>query len=155
MGVGFNYLEKGEFQKAEMFFREILQNDSQNKTARICYARAVGLNNNPQEAMNLFEKLLIEYPNDFEIKLNYAESLLWNKKFIDGRGYYENLITLNSKSFPAVLGYANCLSNLREYEKALSYVNQALEISQNNPNGLISRKYIRLGYADQLSKKIK
>ncbi|MFK7060713.1 hypothetical protein V3Q90_11370 [Flavobacterium oreochromis] len=153
MGVGFNYLEKGEFQKAEMFFREILQNDSQNKTARICYARAVGLNNNPQEAMNLFEKLLIEYPNDFEIKLNYAESLLWNKKFIDGRGYYENLITLNSKSFPAVLGYANCLSNLREYEKALSYVNQALEISQNNPNGLISRKYIRLGYADQLSKK--
>ncbi len=153
MNTGFNHLEKGEFEKAEVFFKNILQDYPQNKTARLCYARAVGLNKNPETAIILFKKLLDEYPNDYEIKLNYAESLLWNKKFKEGKTYYENLITENPKSFPAVLGYANCLSNLREYEKALENVNQALELSKNNPNALISRKYIRLGYADQLSKK--
>lgn len=153
MNTGFNHLEKGEFEKAEVFFKNILQDYPQNKTAQLCYARAVGLNKNPEAAIILFRKLLDEYPNDLEIKLNYAESLLWNKKFIEGKTYYENLITEDPKSFPAVLGYANCLSNLREYEKALLYVNKALELSKNNPNALISRKYIRLGYADQLSKK--
>ncbi|WP_315971738.1 tetratricopeptide repeat protein [Flavobacterium columnare] len=153
MVSGFNYLETGEFEKAALFFKNILQDYPQNKTARLCYARAIGLNKKPEEAIVLFKKLLDDYPNDFEIKLNYAESMLWNNQFIEGKTYYENLIALDSKSFPAVLGYANCLSNLREYEKALSYVNQALELSKNNPNALISRKYIRLGYADQLSKK--
>ncbi|MCJ1808788.1 MULTISPECIES: tetratricopeptide repeat protein [Flavobacterium] len=155
MTSGFNYLEKGNFEKAEIFFKDILSSYPENKTARICYARAIGLNKKPEEALILFQKLLDDYPNDYEIKLNYAESMLWNNKFIEGKTYYENLIDLDSKSFPAALGYANCLSNLREYEKALSYVDQALELSKNNPNALISRKYIRLGYADQLSKKNK
>ncbi|SPE77559.1 Tetratricopeptide repeat protein [Flavobacterium columnare] len=155
MRSGFDYLEKGNFEKAELFFKNILQDYPKNKTAQLCYARAVGLNKKPEEAIVLFAKLQDEYPNDFEIKLNYAESLLWNKKFREAKTYYENLIMLDSKSFPAVLGYANCLSNLLEYENALSYVNQALELSKNNSNALISRKYIRLGYADQLSKKNK
>jgi len=45
------------------------------------------------------------------------------------------------------LSYANTLSNLKEYEDALIYVNKALEILPGNPNALISKKYIYLGYA--------
>lgn len=153
MNEGFNYLEKGDFAQAEIFFEKVLKDYPNNKTARLCYARAVGLNSKPSEAFFLLKKLLDDYPDDFEVKLNYAESMLWNKSFVEGKAYYEKLISIDSQSFPAVLGYANCLSNLKEYEKALFTVNQALEISKNNPNAIISRKYIRLGYADQLSKK--
>ncbi len=53
------------------------------------------------------------------------------------------------KSFPALLSYANTLSNLKEYEDALVYVNKALEVLPGNPNALNSKKYMYLGYAYQ------
>ena len=81
MNRGFSHLEKGEFDKAEMFFEDILKSYPQNKTAQLCYARAIGLNSQPEKALTLFINLKKEYPGDLEIELNYAESLLWNKKF--------------------------------------------------------------------------
>jgi hypothetical protein len=43
--------------------------------------RAIGLNNQADKALNNFIQLKKEYPGDLEIELNYAEALLWNKKF--------------------------------------------------------------------------
>jgi hypothetical protein len=40
------------------------------------------------------------------------------------------------------------LSNLKEFESALINVNIALELSPANPT-LVSRKYIKLGYASE------
>ena len=70
MQEGFTYLETGKYTKAETFFQNILQEHPNNKTARLCYGRAVGLNGNPKEANTLFTDLLADYPNDFEVKLN-------------------------------------------------------------------------------------
>ena len=148
MQQGFQNLENGEFEVAEKFFSEILKEYPTNKTARLCYARAVGLHNDPDKAKNLFTNLLMEYPDDLEVKLNYAESLLWNKEFEDAEIYYDTLVSENPDNFGALLGYANTLSNLKEYETALEVVNKALKVSPQNINALISRKYIRLGYAN-------
>ena len=150
MQEGFTYLEKGEFAKAELFFEDILKTYPNNKTANLCYARALGLNENPEKANELFSDMLKQYPGDFEIELNYAESLLWNKNYTDAKSYYFVLVTQHPESFPALLGYANTLSNLKEYPEALDYVNRALAVSPNNPNAMVSRKYIRLGYAAKL-----
>ena len=147
MQKGFTYLEKGNYQEAETFFKNTLKDFPDNKTARLCYGRAVGLNGNPDKANTIFTDLLQDYPNDFEVKLNYGESLLWNKKFNDAKSYFKKLIDEDSKSFPALLSYANTLSNLKEYEDALVYVNKALEVLPGNPNALSSKKYIYLGYA--------
>lgn len=149
MKEGFSYLENGKFQLAENFFKKTLENYPTNKTARLCYGRAVGLNGNPEKASIIFSKLLEEYANDFEIKLNFGESLLWNKKFNEAKLYYEKLLLLNGKSFPALLGYANTLSNLKDYTKALTYINKALNVSPGNTNALKSKKYIYLGYTYQ------
>lgn len=153
MQEGFNYLEKGEFAKAELFFNDVLKTYPNNKTARLCYGRAVGLHNNPDKALQLFTELVNDYPGDFEIELNYAESLLWNKKFSDAKSYYQNLVTKHPESFPALLGFANTLSNLKEYKNALEFVNKALLVSPKNPNALVSKKYIRLGYANEFVQK--
>jgi len=153
MQEGFNYLEKGEFIKAESFFKEILQAYPKNKTAMLCYGRAVGLSSSTGKALVIFTDLLKIYPDDFEIQLNYAECLLWNKKYTDAKIYYNTLLEKHSDSFPALLGYANTLSNLKEYKEALEYVNKALAVLDKNPNALVSRKYIRLGYADQYAQK--
>jgi tetratricopeptide (TPR) repeat protein len=149
MTEGFTYLETGNYTKAETFFKNILKEYPDNKTARLCYGRAVGLNGNPKKGELIFTDLLKDFPNDFEVKLNYGESLLWNNNFNKAKVYFKNLIEEDPKSFPALLSYANTLSNLKEYEDALTYVNKALEVSPGNPNALTSKKYIYLGYAYQ------
>ena len=150
MNDGFSNLEKGEFDKAEIFFNTILKDYPQNKTARLCYARAVGLNDQPEKALALFTTLKSEYPDDLEIKLNYAESLLWNKKFDDAKIFYTKLVKENTTNFVAHLGFANTLSNLKKFKEALFNVNRALEISPANGGALVSRKYIKLGYANEM-----
>ena len=149
MKEGFTYLETGNYTKAEVFFKNILEAYPDNKTARLCYGRAVGLNGNPKKGALLFTDLLEDFPNDFEVKLNYGESLLWNNDFNKAKIYFKGLIEEDAKSFPALLSYANTLSNLKEYEDALTYVNKALKVSPGNPNALTSKKYIYLGYAYQ------
>lgn len=152
MSEGFKFLEKGKFEKAKFFFEKILEKEPNNKTAKICYGRALGLTGSTKRATALFAELLQKYPNDFEVKLNYAESLLWGKKYTFAKEYYEKMIKEKPDSFNALLGYANTLSNLKKYKKALVFINKALEKSPGNNNALISRKYIRLGYADSLQK---
>ncbi|WP_262732242.1 tetratricopeptide repeat protein [Gaetbulibacter sp. NE] len=149
MQEGFTYLETGKYNEAEAFFKHILKEYPNNKTARLCFGRAVGLNGNPEQAKILFTNLLADYPTDFEVKLNYGESLLWNKEFNQAKTYFKDLIKEDPKSFPALLSYANTLSNLKDYENALIYVDKALEVSNNNPNALTSKKYMHLGYAYQ------
>jgi tetratricopeptide (TPR) repeat protein len=149
MSKGFSNLEKGEFDQAEVFFATILKDYPQNKTARLCYARAIGLNNQPEKALQNFVALKKEYSGDLEIELNYAEALLWNKKFDEAKVFYTELVAKNPTSFVAHLGFANTLSNLKEYKEALLNVNKALELSPANPGALVSRKYIKLGYANQ------
>ena len=148
MQRGFTFLETGQYGKAEKFFEVILKDNPNNKTARLCYGRATGLNGKPEKAFNLFTNLLNDYPNDFEVKLNYAESMLWSKNYDKAKGYYKKLVTENSKSFAALLGFANTLSNLKEYNEAIKYVNKALKVSPGNPNALVSKKYMRLGLAN-------
>ncbi|MCD8447170.1 tetratricopeptide repeat protein [Tenacibaculum finnmarkense] len=148
MKEGFIYLETGKYQQAEVFFKTILKTYPTNKTARLCYGRAIGLNGSSYKAVTLFTNLLNDFPTDFEVKLNYAESLLWNKNYNKAENYYQNLISENDKSFPALLGYANTLSNLKKFDKAITYVNKALIVLPNNQNALISKKYMRLGLAN-------
>lgn len=149
MQEGFTYLETGKYTDAVSFFKNVLKDYPNNKTARLCYGRAVGLNGNTTKAKQLFSDLLNDYPNDFEVKLNYGESLLWNKKYTEAKAYFLDLINKYPNNFPALLSYANTLSNLKDYDNALKYANKALEASPGNPNALTSKKYIYLGYAYQ------
>ncbi|MGK0235863.1 MAG: tetratricopeptide (TPR) repeat protein, partial [Psychroserpens sp.] len=106
MKEGFKYLETGKYKKAAFFFNQILKTYPKNKTARLCYGRAVGLLGKSEKSIQLFTRLLQDYPSDFEVKLNYAEALLWNTNFLKAKKYYEKLIKENSTSFSALLGYA-------------------------------------------------
>tara|TARA_R110002033_G_scaffold134052_9_gene173980 strand:- start:1122 stop:3188 length:2067 start_codon:yes stop_codon:yes gene_type:complete len=148
INTGFKLLETGSFEEAETFFKSYLELKPNNKTAKICYGRAVGLSGEPKKANSLFEKLLEEYPNDFEIQINYNESFLWDNKFKEAKPLYEQLVSEYPENFGAVLGYANTLSNLKEFSKALEIVNKAIALQPDNTSAKVSRKYIKLGYAN-------
>ncbi len=148
MTQGFKYLETGNVKEGESFFAKILEVNPNNKTAKICYGRAVGLNGRPDVATQLFANLLIVYPDDLEVQLNYIESMLWGNRFDEAKPLYETLIKKYPYNFSALLGYANTLSNLKQYQEALKWINKAINIEPSNINAKISRKYITLGYAN-------
>ena len=118
MNSGFQLLEQGKYVQARDFFEKVLAAYPENKTARLCYGRALGLSGKTTQAKSLFVELKNDYPTDFEVALNYAESLLWNKDFTEAESVYVNLVQQDSASFPAILGYANTLSNLKKYDSA-------------------------------------
>ncbi|MFD2574388.1 tetratricopeptide repeat protein [Spirosoma soli] len=150
---GFDLLEAGNFAQGASFFKTYLDTkDSTNRTALLCYGRGIGLSGNVPEAQRVFQKLQQRYADDFEIGLNWAESLMWAKQYAEAKTYYEKLLTQQPTNFAAMLGYANALSSLHSYRQALTYVERANLIQAGNANARISRKYIKLGLADQLSK---
>ncbi|MGF1558223.1 MAG: tetratricopeptide repeat protein [Flavobacteriaceae bacterium] len=146
---GFRLLETGKFEEAKYFFENYLVNDNSNKTALLCYGRAVGLSGEPKKATTIFSNLLREYPNDFEIEINFYESYLWARDYEIARPLYEDLVARQPDKFAAVLGLANTLSNLKEYELALEWINKALLLEANNESAKISKKYIKLGFANK------
>ncbi|CAM4420109.1 lipopolysaccharide assembly protein LapB [Zobellia roscoffensis] len=145
---GFTLLENGDFEQAETFFEGYLVDDKNNKTALLCYGRAVGLSGEPRKATGIFSDLLKEYPGDFEVQINYNESFLWDKKYEQAEPLYADLVANYPENFGAVLGYANTLSNLKNYKKALEWVEKSLQIDPGNIGALTSKKYMRLGYAN-------
>ena len=152
MSKGFSYLEEGNWPAAVAYFENILDENPENKTATLCYARALGLSGKSETASIIFEKMLFKYDEDFEIQLNYAESLLWNKKYLQAETYYKTLVEKDTTSFPALLGMANTYSNLQKYDLAYTFITKALAIDALNQGALLSRKYIRLGKAIQYQK---
>jgi len=74
-------LEGGEFSEAKDFFAEVLQSEPNNKTAKICFARAQGLSGEKDEALKEFQHLQTHFPGDFEILLNLAEAFMWNERY--------------------------------------------------------------------------
>jgi hypothetical protein len=94
-----------------VFFENILRTILKTK-ARLCYARAIGLNKQSEKHW-IFYRFKKEYPGDLEIELNYAEALLWNKKFDEAKVFYNGLVERNPDNFVGHLGFANTLSNLK------------------------------------------
>ena len=67
MDEGFAMLESQQYQQAAIFFQDVLDSDPDNKTARICLGRARGLGGNPEDAIVIFDGLLVDYPGNLEV----------------------------------------------------------------------------------------
>lgn len=147
---GFRLLNEGKFSESLVFFESYLKTSPDNRAAQICYGRSLGLDGQTQSAVAYFTEMALRSPGDLEIEENRAESLLWDTRYEEAKSLYETLLLENPDRFNLLLGYANCLSNLKDYELALETVNQALAIDPSNQGALVSRKYIRLAWAYQL-----
>jgi len=150
--LGFKMLETGQFEEAAVFFKDYLDHtDSTNKTARLCYGRGIGLSGSPEKAKTVFSELQVDYAEDFEVDLNMAEAHMWGKEYKQALVLYKELIERKPDNFAALLGLANAYSENKMYDKALTYVENALQVQKGNPNALTSQKFMRLGKASQLA----
>jgi len=152
MSDGFEMLENGKFKSATFFFEEVLKKSPENITARLCHARALGLNENPKKSQKLFFTLINEYPNNFELKLNYAESFLWCKDFKKGLEYYLELQKTNPDNVVVLIGLSNAYANLKQYKSAKLSIDKALEVEPSSLSILNSKKHIYKALAFLLMK---
>lgn len=148
MQTGFKFLENGQFGEAAVFFKNYLAKDPENRTALICYGRAIGLTGDITGARKIFSDLEKRFPGDFEVNLNIAEAFMWGKSYPEAKGLYRKLLEQHPESFPVNLGLGNAFSSLLQYDSALYFINRALTIQAGNANANISLKYTRLGLAD-------
>ncbi len=151
MKSGFRMLESGSYDEATIFFKNILKEHPYNKTAIICYGRAVGLNGNAQMALDLFNELDNTYPYDMEILLNKAEAYLWLKMPDQAKTTYYSVLSQDSLSFNALLGVANAFSMAHEHQSANKWIQRAIAVNPSSDQALLSQKFIRLAYANQLA----
>ena len=149
---GFNLLDQQSYEEASDFFSKILETDTENKTAKICLARAKGLGGNTSTALNLLDELKEKYPDDLEVGLNLAEAYLWAKNPQPAADIYTEILKINPENFTAIFGKANALSSLFKYEQALPLINKALKLQPRNNNAITSKRYIQYGVADQKRK---
>ena len=138
---GFLLLEKGSFNEAEAFFGNFIKTEPLNKTAILCYGRAVGLNGNPQKAKEIFDKLLSDDSKNLEFLINYTEALLWNKEYTTALLKYIELEQDYPNNAIVQLGLANTYSNLKKYKTSIKHYNKGIAID-NKIVGL----YIGLAY---------
>ncbi len=150
MDEGFKYLEMGQLKEAENFFEAYLEDAPQNRTANICYARAIGLQGRAVDSEKIFDSLDQSHPDDYEIGLNLAECYMWQKRYSTAKQKYQALLRNDPRNFVANLGYSNALSALKYYRLSKLSIDRTLEISPDNPSAKISKKYIYLAYADSL-----
>ena len=152
MEEGFALLETQSYDQAADFFSTVLEEEPQNKTARICYGRAVGLGGDTRKGLDVFTALIEDFPLDYEVQLNLAEGLMWEKSYDKALSVYEELLQKDSSNYVANLGYANANASLKDNSKALTYINKAIQIDKENQGAIISKKYILLALADDARK---
>lgn len=147
---GFSYLNNGEYNNAETFFTKAIQEFPDNKTAHICYGRAIGLNGKAIEAKNVFTKLVKQDPTDKESLLNLAESYLWNKETKEAIKLYKELNSNYPKETLIVKSLANAHALDYQYDLAFDYAIDCLKLDQSNPNSKETYRNIGLAYAHDL-----
>lgn len=150
MSSGFEMLKSGSNVEATVFFKNILEDYPDNKTALICYGRAVGLSGNPSEAKLIFSKLDQTYPNDKEVLLNLAESLLWNSDFEEAISQYNLIKTVFPNEAGVLRSLANAYAANQDYENAYQHILESTTLDKTNEATQNSHRSIGLAYAHQL-----
>jgi len=154
MQEGFSMLESGQFEEATSYFEVILESYPNNKTAKICYARGLGLSGSKPAALAQFQHLQTHYPGDFEILLNLAEAYMWNERYTEAAQLYDELLGLKPDHFVANLGYANANAALKNNDTALQYIDKSLEVEPTNESAKVSKKYILLAISSEYRNKL-
>lgn len=142
---GFDLLEAQDYDNAKTFFSDILHTSPEDKTANICFGRALGLGGESEEALHHFSNMRQTWIDDLEVELNYGEALLWNKQPEEARVIYEELLSANPSHYVINYGLASTYAELKEYEEASEFINKAIAIDPSNESATFSRMHIWLG----------
>lgn len=150
MTEGYTYLDSRQYPEAIKYFSDVLLQSPENKTAQICLGRALGLSGSEIKALGIFNDLIALYPEDIEVMLNLGEAHMWTKNYDNALKVYGDIILKDSLNFTALLGRSNALTSLNRHREAKESIDRCAALFPDNPQVLISKKYIYLGRSNEL-----
>lgn len=147
MTAGYELLENQKYNEATDFFENVLNVYPDNKVAKICLGRALGLGGEKEKGFEVLQKLKNDFENDIEVNLNYAEGLMWVNRTSQAVEVYNDILNLDATNRTALLGRSNALSSLKRHEEAVSSIDFAISHAPDFEPNQISKKYIYLAGA--------
>ncbi len=124
---GYEYIEKGEYRKAEGLFR-ILYRKARNEEILNGLSIALMRGGKFKEAEKILRKLVSRYPS--EVYLTNLGNLYYRKGEIrKAMLLYGKVLKENPNSYNALNNLARCYMELGEYEKARKLLERAIKIS--------------------------
>jgi tetratricopeptide (TPR) repeat protein len=85
-----------------------------------------------KEAINVYDKVLEQEPNDTAALYNKALALSSLGNFTDAIEYYDKVLVIEPNATDALIGKADNLAQLEKYEEAITLYDKVLEISPND-----------------------
>jgi len=145
------YIKQKKYKKAQ----ELLEN---NKTAtnNIDYwlnLAATYRKSQPNKAINIYKKLLSEYPNNFKVNYDIAFLYRLTYKYDSAKFYYKQVLKTDKNNQTALRGIAYCYNSLKQYNDAREIATNLIKQNPENPFNLdlmASIYYAKLDYAEAI-----
>jgi len=126
---GMSKFDQGQYGDAVGFFEKALEIEPENKIVRINYAHSLGALGRPDEALEIFNGLHEEYPED--AKIFSGLGLVYNsiREFDKAKEYLKKAMELDP-SPKSYLDYAIIIGGNGDLEEAVRYIKLYLETTQ-------------------------
>ena len=121
-----------KFKKAQQSYLKAFQiNDGMQIIYRLANAYRRG--GEPDKAIDILEKRLLDIPKDVSLMVYLAETYLRQKKYNRAIGLYERILKENPKHLVSLNNLANLYIDT-ELSKALEFAQRAYAVDSNNPD---------------------
>ncbi len=128
---GFQLLDAGNYQEAYAIFQPLLEENPERIDIQIGYGRALGLKGDGKSASKFFYNSYNKNKDNLELRLNYAESLLWISDSKNAKIEYQEILINNPGNWTSYIGLGNAYSIEKDYENALINLKKAKSIKND------------------------
>ena len=119
----------GRFDEAEHTLRLVIKSQSKNFDALHILGILKGIQNQHQEALEIFNKALKIDPNNQYLNLNIAKAFLETGQNDRALKYFRNATKLNPNNPEIWFGYGKCLSELNNLRDSLNAYKEAINLN--------------------------
>ena len=133
------YHLQGKIEKAELNYKKILKNDTNNILANNNLASILNIKKKYEDALLLLNKVLKAKPDFDDALNNKGISLVGMNNFEEALKEYDKALELKPDFLKVINNKANCLKLMGKYEEALNYYKKALDLKSNFIDAIYNR----------------
>ncbi len=141
---GLQFLEAGQFGKAEQKFQEVLLENPDYLPALKALAEVKIRLNQLQEARDLLKKVVTQDPRDLGAMVTLADVYSWLGDYDRSIALYKDVIEQDSTNLAALKGLGRVLRWAQRYDESIHYYRKVLEVEPDDVGAL---KGLALSYA--------
>lgn len=129
--LGDLYILNSEFNEAVIAYREAISLKSGYFRAQLGLAKALALNNNPEEAISIFQQLA-EMHNRYEINYEFGRTLFSQARYEEAITQFKNVLKVEPNHANTLYSLGLALEETNKPFEAIDYFKKVLELNPDN-----------------------